>query len=288
MSTEITTAFIKGFQQGITHLAEQKESRLRPHVRFETLTTGDRNFFDQVGSVTATAATTRHADTPLTDTPHSRRQVVPTPYKHADLIDRADLLRTLNDPTNAYSVAFGRAFGRAADDLIIAAALGTAKTGVDGSTSTTHPAGDYQIASGSAGLTLIKIIGANKVLRAAENDPEDGFKMCVSQEQFEDVLNDSTITSADYASMRALMAGTITTFMGFDWVPSERLATNSSSERRCLAWAKNSMLFGTLEEYNVRVSERDDKSYSTQVFAENDMGSTRMDETGVVEIACTE
>ncbi len=286
MSTQAPTHFVKGFKQGITHLAEQKESRLRNHVRFETLETGDRNFFDQVGSVTAVPSTTRHADTPLTDTPQSRRMVVPVSYKHADLIDKADMLRTLNDPSGAFSVAFGRAFGRAADDVIIAAALGTAKYGVDGSSSETFPGGDYTIAAGAAGLTLVKIIGANKVLRAAENDPEEGFKLCVSQEQMEDVLNDSTITSSDYASMRALMSGSISSFMGFDWIQSERLTT--STDRQCLAWAKNSILFGTLEEFNVRVSERADKSYSTQVFAENDMGATRMDATGVIDIRCVE
>ena len=37
-----------------------------------------------------------------------------------------------------------------------------------------------------------------------------------------------------------------------------------------------------------RISERDDKNYSTQVFMSMDIGATRMDETGVVEIICDE
>ena len=66
MSTQITTAFVKQFTAGITHLAEQKMSRFRGNVREETISPGDRAFFDQVGSVTATKVTTRHADTPIT------------------------------------------------------------------------------------------------------------------------------------------------------------------------------------------------------------------------------
>ena len=37
-----------------------------------------------------------------------------------------------------------------------------------------------------------------------------------------------------------------------------------------------------------RIEERADKSFSTQVFHSMDIGATRMDETGVVEILCTE
>ena len=157
MSTQITTAFVRQWERGITHLAEQKESRFRANVRTVRIGSGDRAFIDQVGSVTAQPATTRHGDTPLTDTPHSRRQVTLTPYKHADLVDKSDQIRTLNDPTNAYMKAFGRAFGRAIDDVIIASAFATANTGVDGSTSTSFDTTNYQIVVGGAGLIGVSI-----------------------------------------------------------------------------------------------------------------------------------
>ena len=158
MSTQITTAFVKQFTDGITLLAQQKMTRMRMGVRVETGITGDRAFFDQLGSVTATAKTTRHGDTPLTDTPHSRRMVTLTAYEHADLIDDSDKIRILNDPTNDYTRVFAAAFGRAIDDAIIDNALAAASTGVDGGTSTSFDTTNYQIASGSTGLTLAKII----------------------------------------------------------------------------------------------------------------------------------
>ncbi len=286
MSTQITTAFVKQFTDGITLLAQQKMTRLRGSVRSETSITGDRAFFDQLGSVTAQAKTGRHGDTPLTDTPHSRRMVTLTPYEHADLIDDSDKIRIMNDPTNDYTRVFAAAFGRAIDDVIIASAFASASTGVDGGTSTAAATGDFQIASGSVGLTLAKLVEANKVLRENENDPEEGFFLAVSQEQIEDILNDSTITSADYNSVRLLMRGEITEFMGFTWINTERLEL--ATDRRCIAWARNSLLLGIGKEPNGRISERDDKSYATQVFYSMDIGATRMDETGVVEILCTE
>jgi hypothetical protein len=312
MSQQIEDHFVKQFTAGITHLAEQKMSRFRPNVMEETIVPGDRAFFDQLGSVTATKVTTRHADTPLTDTPHSRRMVTPAPFKHADLIDKADKIRTLNDPTNAYVVAFARAFGRAIDDEIIAAAFATAYTGVDGTGTETWASltAAQTIGTGTA-FTLDKIVKANKILRAAEHDPEEGFNFAASQEQFEDMLLDSTITSADYNSVRALMMqfedmlldstitsadynsvralmiGEIQSFMGFNWIPTERLGT-TGGERRCIAWAKNSLLLGVAENPQGRISERADKNYSTQVYYEMDIGATRMQGDGVVEVLTTE
>jgi len=286
MSRQATTAFVKQWERGITHLAEQKESRFRDKVRFVRIANGEEAFIDQIGSVTAQPFSTRHGDTPLTDTPHSRRQIVLTPYKHADLIDDTDKLRTLNDPTSAYMKAFGRAFGRAMDDVIIASALATASTGVDGSGTAAWDSG-FTIAHGGVGLTLAKLTEANKMLREAENDPEDGFFIAVSQEQIEDVLVDATMTSKDYNSVRLLMTGEITTFLGFTWIPSERLAL-SATTRSCLAWAKNSLGLAVGAEPSGRISERDDKNYSTQVFMSMDIGASRLDETGVVEVQCTE
>ena len=286
MSTQITTAFVRQWERGITHLAEQKMSRFRDKVRMVRIADGDRAYIDQIGAVTAQPATTRHGDTPLTDTPHSRRQVTLTPYKHADLVDKADQIRTLNDPTNAYMVAFGRAFGRAIDDVIITSALASANTGVDGSTAVAHPGGDFQIAAVAA-LNIASLTEANRVLRENENDPDEGFFFACSARQVEDVLNDTTITSADYNSIRLLLTGQIDTFLGFTWVQTERLDA-TGSDRRCLAWAKNSLALAIGEEVNGRISERDDKNYSTQVFMSMDIGATRMDETGVVEVLVTE
>jgi hypothetical protein len=284
MSTQITTAFVKQWERGITHLAEQKMSRFRDKVRMVRVQDGDKAYVDQLGSVTAQPSTTRHGDTPLTDTPHSRRQITLTPYKHADLVDKADQIRTLNDPTNAYMVAFGRAFGRAIDDVVIAAAFASANTGVDGSTPVGFPGG-FATTVGTGGvLTIANVADANQLLRENENDPEDGFFFACAAKQQKDMLEDTTASSIDYNSIRLLMQGTVTTFMGFEWIQSERLDVDTNSDRLCIAWARNSLALAIGQEPSGRISERDDKNYSTQVFMSMDIGASRMDETGVVKV----
>ncbi len=85
-------------------LAQQMGSRLRDAVRIENVV-GKNAFIDQIGSATAQVRTTRHADTPQIDTPHSRRRLTLADYEYADLIDDQDNVRMLIDPTSAYAQA---------------------------------------------------------------------------------------------------------------------------------------------------------------------------------------
>lgn len=131
MSTQITTAFVNQFSGNVRLLSQQMGSKLRGAVSEESVT-GEKAFFDQIGSAVAQIKTSRHADTPLMETPHARRQVSIDTYEYADLIDDADKVRMLIDPTSTYARAAAAAIGRAMDDAIITAATGTAKTGASG------------------------------------------------------------------------------------------------------------------------------------------------------------
>ena len=124
MSSQITTAFVNQYSSNIQMLSQQMGSLLRGAVDVESVN-GEKAFFDQVGSAAAVLRTTRHADTPLIDTPHSRRMVTMSDYEYADLIDDQDKVRLLVDPTSTYARAAASAMGRAMDDVIIAAAIGT-------------------------------------------------------------------------------------------------------------------------------------------------------------------
>src|SRR5210317_2115515 len=163
MSTEITTAFVEQYSSNIQMLSQQKGSLLRDKVRVESVT-GKNAFFDQVGSVTASVRTTRHADTPQSDTPHSRRRVSLVDYEFADLIDDLDKVRMLVDPTSTYALAAAYAMGRAMDDAIITAATGSAATGVAGATSVALPASQIIAETGTVGMTITKLRQAKEII----------------------------------------------------------------------------------------------------------------------------
>lgn len=202
MSVNITTAFSQQFSANIQMLSQQKGSLLRSAVSEESVV-GEKAFFDQVGSATAVKRTSRHADTPLSDTPHSRRMVTMDSYEYADLIDNADKVQTLIDPTSSYANAAAYAIGRAMDDAIIEAALGSASTGKTGSTSVAN-ANTVAVGSPAAGLTIAKLVAAKKTLDEGSVDPSIPRYIAVSPEQVEDLLNSTTVTSADFNTVNTL------------------------------------------------------------------------------------
>ncbi len=285
MSTQVTTAFVNQFSANVSLLSQQMGSLLRGAVDVENVT-GEKAYFDQIGSSSAVARTSRHQSTPMVETPHSRRQVGLTTYEWADLIDDSDKVRMLADPTSSYARAAAAAMGRSQDDTIIAALGGTSKTGKEGATSTVLPAAS-KIGHGSAGLTIAKLVTAKKKLDEADTDPSIKRYIVVSPEQIEDLLNTTNVTSADFNTVKALVQGDIDTFVGFKFITSNRLLDDGTS-RLCYAFTQDGMKMAIGKDVMARIDERSDKSYSTQVFYCASFGATRMQETSVVEIACNE
>jgi len=285
MSVQITTAFSQQFSSNVALLSQQRGSILRGAVREESVT-GEKAFFDQVGSVAAVKRTSRHGDTPLVETPHSRRQVTLETYEWADLIDDSDKVKMLIDPTSTYAQAAAAAMGRAIDDEIIAAATGTAKTGKSGSTSTSLPA-SQQIAAGSADLTIAKLLSAKEIMDSADIDPSIPRHIVCGPAQISSLLNTTEVKSSDFNTVRALARGELSSYLGFTFHMSNRLSV-ASNIRTCFAWAEDGLMLAVGKDVMSRIEERADKSYSTQVYYCQTIGSTRMEEEKVVQILCDE
>lgn len=294
MSVQITTAFVQQYRANIAHLLQQKGSRLRPHVRNESQK-AEFDFYDRIGATSATEVTGRHQDTPLTNVPHDRRRVSLRDFDWADLIDRQDKIRMLADPTSPYVQNAAMALGREMDKVILEAAFGSVYTGKTGSQSVTFPT-TQQIAvnyveSGSAsntGLTIAKLRMAKQKLDAAENDPSDPrFIVCTAQ-QVTDLLKTTEVTSSDFNTVRALVQGEINSFMGFQFIRTELVNTDSSGYRRVLAYAKSGLLLAIGQDLTTDIGPRRDKRNSTQVYAAASFNATRMEEEKVVEIKCNE
>ena len=286
MSVQITTAFVEQYKSNVFHLAQQKGSKLRDAVRTESIV-GKSHFFERIGSTAAVKRTSRHADTPRVDTPHSRRKVTMDDYDWADLIDDSDKVRLLISPQSEYAKAGAYAMGRTMDDVIIAAATGNAFGGVSGGSTIALPAGQ-KIAHGSTGLTIAKLISAKETLDAANVDPDEARTLVCSAKQISDLLGTTQITSADFNSVKALVQGDIDTFMGFKFIRSERLGTDSNGNRQVLAFTNTSMGLALGKDIQTKISERADKNYSTQVYLCMTIGATRVEDEKVIEIACTE
>ena len=284
MSSQITTAFVEQYSANIQMLSQQMGSLLRDAVRNESVV-GKDAYFDQIGKVTAVLKTSRHSDTPQIDTPHSRRRVSLADYEFADLIDQQDKVRLLIDPTSSYAKAAAYAMGRAMDDVIIAAALGTANTGVSGGTPVTFPAANIVAANtGGTGMNIAKLAAAKQILDAGDVDPSIKRHIVVSPQEIADLLNTTTVTSSDFNTVKALVHGEIDSFMGFKFHVSNRLVDNGAANTQCIAFAEDGILLGIGKDVTARIDERADKSYATQVYYCQTIGATRMEEAKVVSV----
>jgi len=282
MSSQITTAFVEQYSANIQMLSQQMGSLLRDAVRNESVV-GKDAYFDQIGKVTAILKTSRHSDTPQIDTPHSRRRVSLADYEFADLIDQQDKVRLLIDPTSSYAKAAAYAMGRAMDDVIIAAALGSANTGVSGGTAVALPAGNI-VAVGTGAMSIAKLASAKQILDAGDVDPSIKRHIIVSPTEIADLLNNTTVTSSDFNTIKALVQGEIDSFMGFKFHVSNRLVDNAAGNTQCIAFAEDGILLGVGKDVTARIDERSDKSYATQVYYCQTIGATRMEEAKVVSV----
>ncbi|QDP59046.1 MAG: hypothetical protein Unbinned6242contig1001_14 [Prokaryotic dsDNA virus sp.] len=290
MSVEVPTAFVQKWRDDYIALSQQKGSRFRNYVRTQTGIKGKADNWERIGSSTAQQITSRHAATPLISTPHSRRRAAMGDYNIADLIDSVDRSKMLLDLEGPYMDAMLWAMGRKVDDVVISAMLGnaTSVSSADAESSVALPAGQ-KIAHGSAGMTVAKIAEAKKILDAADVDPELPRCLAVTARQIMDLMQITQVTSADYMNVKALVDGTIDTFMGFHVIRSERL-TDDGTSRQCLAWVSDGvgLSIGAEEDMKTEISTRADRNYSTQVYVEASFGCVRIEDEKVVEIACNE
>lgn len=299
MSQQITTSFINQYRSGLELQLQQNGSRLRPFVRVENQS-AEFDFYDSVGPVEANEVTTRHGDTQYTDTPHLRRRVGLRMFDTADLIDRADKIKTLNDPTNAYAKNQAMALGRSADRVLISAATGVAWTGKDGNTPISFPNEQIIAANlnedGTTGtatnLTWGKLrLGRRKLEEAEVLETGEIINVVYTALQKQALLKIAEEKNVDGLTMKALESGEVGELMGFRFIRTE-LLTKVGNIRDILMFPPSGLLLsvGSGADFGLtaQITPMPGKRYSTQVYSAEFYGGTRMDEKKMIALKCDE
>jgi len=286
MSNQITEAFVEQFADNFKHVAQQNASRLEGAVMVESGIRGMSKSINRLGQRTAQRRTVRHGDTPINDQPHSTRFIDLFDWEDGDMIDDQDKIRMLVDPASDYVNGMVAALNRAKDDVIISALRNTARS----STGNISLPAAQQIAASSTGLTKTKIIQARRIFRGNEADDFAGEELffAYSSQQMGDILGDTTLTSSDHMAVQMLQDGKVgTKWMGFTWIPIERLPKVSTT-RYNYAWAKSGVALGVGENIVTRVGEDPGKGFNVRTYAKMSIGAVRVEEEKVVEVACIE
>ncbi len=295
MSVQITTGFFEEYKSTVQLLSQQMGSRFAMACTIDTYRGEGGRAVNQVGVVDAQTKTTRHADVVYNETPHDARWVYPTRKFYADLIDSDDRLRTIAQFDSAYAKAGASALERGKDDLIIAAFFADAKTGQSGSTTTSFDSTNQEVAetvgaAAATGMNVAKLREARKILRANEVDLDMEPIFCaITAEQEAELLNEYEVKMSGQTGVSPVMEdGKLKKFLGFNFIHSERLATDDDSYRRCPVWVPSGMHLGMWEDIFVSIDRIPTKHNSTQIYVGGDFGATRTEEKKVVEIKCSE
>ena len=300
MSIEITTAFKKQYEASFRLVYQQLEGKLRGTVRNETQN-AEVKFWDFVGATTAVRDRARGSATPRINTPHSRRACKLHSLTWADTTSDLDKIQAMADPTSDYLRAGVGAIRRGEDELILEAAYADVLTGKEGTTTVTAATECYKVngdgtaaAAGTAltnttetGLTIAKIgmIGARLDDKSV---PSEGRFIVCNTDQKWYLLGSTKVTSADYATVKALAQGDINTFMGFNfvWLPSDRFTANATDTGcyQCVAYQREAMLLAMAKDITTKMDQLPTENYDVQAFAEQMAGAVRLQADGVIPI----
>ena len=285
-----SVAFIQQYANTIYLLAQQMDTRMRGAVQVDTNWTGNAKFYDQYNQDTAQELLGRYADTPLQLPDFKRRMVSPRYYVSATLEDPKDALQMAIDPKSTMMQAKMAAFNRTTDDLVIAAMGGTSYTGQNGATSVTFTAANkitYNQFTTGNGLTKAKVLRASRLLNSCEVEKTERY-LAHTAAQLEDLLNTTEVASSDYNVVKSLVQGELNTWIGFSFIHTERLTTDTNSSRLCYAWQKSAVQLAIQKDIEGRIDERADKNFAWQVYMRMCMGATRLEENRIIQIACAE
>ena len=269
------------FSRNVVPLAQQRYSKFYMDVMQKSDVNAKSFSQDQIGAWSMSAKDGLNVNTPENDPNLQRRWAYISTYHDARLLDRSINLQILSDPKSEMTMNAAKAIGRQMDDVIYAAALGAAATGENGGGTATLP-GSQIILDGGTGLTVDKFREAGAKLD--NNDVEEWDRIAwVTPTGIQQLLGDPEATSADFVNVKNLLNGSIDTFYGFKVKWSTRL-TIAANIAQTVFFQKSGICAGTPEMLYIRTSERDDKSFSWQVYYELNIGSMRLEEDKVVRV----
>lgn len=313
MNSQIETWRVQQYAANVYHLSQQEGSVIEPLCRHESFT-GKADFFDRLGQAAAQDKVGRNTDTPNLNIDHSRRMVVTVTREWGTLVDRKDKLQNIHSPENEYAKAAAMGLGRRKDQVLIEAAFNAAATGEDGSSSTALGNAQKITAVDSGALAYPNVQLLRKAKRKMDAGKVKGKRWIIHAADFlEALLAETEVGSSDYNTVRALVNGELDTFMGFSFKHCEEIDAYTAqsgsfdsadyhfdtttglyngsgtdlggTEKVALALAEGGLIRGeTQNSFIARISEREDKGYSGQVYTAIDMGGVRMEEVKVVQL----
>jgi hypothetical protein len=280
MSISISNAFVTLFDTEVKQ-AYQADAVLRNTVRLRTGVTASTHKFPKIGAGVAQVRVPQTDVTPLNVT-YSQATVTLTDYIAAEYSDIFNQAKVNFDERQELVQVVAKAIGRRSDQMIIDA-LAASSTSLTVATS---------IGGAGTNMNMAKLREAARLMNTANVPAEDRY-MLIHASQLSSLLSETAVTSSDFNSVKALVQGDITSFMGFNFITigdrSEGGLTGGGSGSTRKVYAYHKMAVGMAESMAIRseinyIPEKTSWLVSSMFSA----GAVAIDAGGCVDITCTE
>jgi len=277
MAVAISNAFVQMFDAEVKQ-AYQGSRALAGLTRERTNVEGNQVKFPKIGKGTATVRVPQTDVTPL-NVSYSQVTASMSDYIAAEYSDIFNQQKVNFDERRELVQVVGNAIGRRMDQLVIDALNASATTLTVATT----------IGGAGTNMNIEKLIETKKLMDA-NNVPSEGRTMIIHANNLAGMLGETEITSADFATVKALVSGEVDTFMGFKFVTlgdRDEGGLPLPSTRTCFAFQRDAIGMG------IGMNQRSEINYvpektSFLVSSMFSAGAIAIDDEGIVKISCTE
>jgi hypothetical protein len=285
MALNIQNIYIKTYEQTVRHLAQQSNSRLRMYIT-ERSTNGTEHNWERIGKVEAEEKTSARTPTPAgpQDNDWSRRVSAAKTYHIGSSSEQEDPVQMLVDPNSNIAMSQGMGMRRRVDDVIIAAADGTALDGQGANNA--FPAGQI-VGDIATPISFDLVTQVNEVYQLNDIDPDIPKVMIVGPTQVRKMLQMTEVTSSDYQHVKALAGnGFVPHWMGFTWILSNRLISpaGDNTDLHCLSFTRMGVGLQMNKDITARVAEDPSLSFAWRIYCHMTLGAVRVEDEHVVRM----
>ena len=279
MAVSLSNAFVTLFDAEVKQ-AYQASAMLVPAVRQRRGVEGSTVKFPKVGKG---AATLRIAQTDITPLNVGFSSVTCTlqDWNAAEYSDIFSQAKVNFDERSELVKVVASAMGRRQDQLILDALAGSG-------TSLTV---SNDIGASDSNMNIAKLREAKRLMDK-NNVPPDNRNIIIHANGLANLLSETTVTSSDFNTVKALVQGELNTYMGFKFhVLGDRaeggLAIDSSLDRVCFAFHREALGYAEGIGMRTEINYIAEKTswLVNEVFS---AGAITIDAEGIVQITCRE
>lgn len=282
MAITIDSAYIQTFENNVRHLAQQQETKLRSIVQEKQVSSENHNW-EIMGLLEASEKITARQATPEQDAAWSRRVSLAKTYNIGTSSEQEDPIQMLVDPNSNLTRAVAMGMKRKMDDVIIAAATGTALDGAGAAQA--FPAGQ-KVGDGTAKISFDFVTEVQEKFMSNDIDPSVPKVAVIGPKQVRKLMQLTEQTSGDYVGKQALQqlnsSGIVPNWMGFTWILSTRLLAPAANELSLLFMTQDAIGLQVNRDVSLRIQEDPSISFAWRIYSHMTCGAVRVEDEQIV------